>query len=147
MVISLAEASVVLRPNFDIIRAYAILSARHHPGNYDNWLDADAVTHVRHTLFQFLRHAVAPGTADWAYLNARAAEIRDLPIALSRAESFYRSLQYRGSTAAKNEGTCETRDDKQWAWKMIPVEDRRLVKLIHPTVTEEVYLDVVIKYY
>jgi hypothetical protein len=139
--------AVILRPTFDIIRAYAILSARHHPRNYDNWLDTDAVTHVRHALFQLLRHNVAPQTADWAYLDARAIEIRNLPIVLSRVEGVYRSLQLRGSTAAKGQGTCETREDQQWGWKMIPEEERRLVKLIHPTVTEEVYLDVVIKYY
>lgn len=145
MIISLAEASVVLK--FDMIRAYAILSARHHPDNHDNWLDTDAVTHVRHGLFQLLRHNVAPQTADWAYLDARAIEIRNLPIVLSRVEGLYRSLQLRGSTAAKGQGTCETREDRQWAWKMTPEEERMLVKLIHPTVTEEVYLDVFVKYY
>jgi hypothetical protein len=80
LIIALAESDVVIRPTFPIIKAYAVLSARHHEGNADNALDTDAIVHVRHRLFQLLRHAVAPGTATWEYVDARANEIRELPV-------------------------------------------------------------------
>lgn len=144
MILSLAEASVVLRPNFPIVRLYTVLSARHHKGNNDNALEPNAIIYVRHRLFQVMRHAVAPGTPTWDYINKCANEIRDLPILLSRVESMYCDLQLRRGVGG---GKCSDRDEQQWAWRMLEESERALIKLVHPSITHEMYLDVKMKYY
>lgn len=114
-VMSLAESSVILRPNFSIYRAYIILSARDHPGNVNNLLDSQARTDVARALYQYSRTRVKPGPPDWVYLDIQAERIRHLPVYAAEVEATYRRLGIRREDY--REPQMKNRLEQREAWR------------------------------
>ncbi|KAJ7748482.1 hypothetical protein DFH07DRAFT_562120 [Mycena maculata] len=86
LVLFLAEHRVLLTSSFFVYRAYTILSARFHPGNESNTLDAAAQADARRRIIRYLRRRTVPGVADIEYLLMLAETVRQLPIIVSHIE-------------------------------------------------------------
>ncbi|KAJ7642293.1 hypothetical protein B0H17DRAFT_1216433 [Mycena rosella] len=89
----LAEQDVVFTSSFHIYRAYTILSARFHPGNESNTLNAAARAHAHERIVRYLRRRTVRGVPDSEYLVALADAVRQLPIIISHVEAVGASLR------------------------------------------------------
>lgn len=130
-VLSLAEARVLLRPDFSTYRAYIILSARQHRDNRDNILLGDAMDDTASALFRYARRRVRPGEPDFSYLAEWSETIRQLPLYAGHIEALYRSLS-QVTAPAIAEGRLQSRKD---AWSRLSDQEKRHLKLAHPTFT------------
>ncbi|KAJ6519284.1 hypothetical protein C8R45DRAFT_1085312 [Mycena sanguinolenta] len=84
----LAEHGVLLTSSFHMYRAYTIVSARFHPGNESNTLDAAARTHAHQRIVRYLRRRTVRGKASSEYLQLLAETARQLPIVVSHVEEI-----------------------------------------------------------
>lgn len=89
---ALAEASVLVKPDFSLYRAYLHLSQRDHPGNKDNTLNAEARQAAQAALTQYSRSRVRPGTPTIAYLDTCARLVRRLPVVIASVEAAFVTL-------------------------------------------------------
>ncbi|KAJ6569605.1 hypothetical protein B0H19DRAFT_1373731 [Mycena capillaripes] len=86
LILSLAEHGVVLTSSFYVYRAYTVLSARFHPGNESNTLNAAARVDTHERIVRYLRHRTVHGVANSEYLATLADTVRQLPIIVSHVE-------------------------------------------------------------
>jgi hypothetical protein len=81
-------------------RAYTILSARFHPGNESNTLNAVARADAYQRIVKYLRRRTVRGVADPEYLETLADTVRQLPIIVSHVEEvgarLRRKWEHRG---------------------------------------------------
>lgn len=125
----------MLRPDFSIYRAYIVLSAREHPNNRDNVLVDDAFTDTAAALFRYARRRVRPGDPDFTYLAQWSEKIRRLPLHNAHIEAIYREL-HRGTMTETGEAKIRARMER---WARLTEEEKRHVKLAHPTFTPGSY--------
>ncbi|KAJ7037523.1 hypothetical protein C8F04DRAFT_413985 [Mycena alexandri] len=95
LVLFLAEHGVVLTSSFHVYRAYTIASARFHPGNESNTLNAAARADAHRRLVRYLRHRTIQGVATSKHLETLAETVRQLPIIVSHVEEVGARLQKR----------------------------------------------------
>ncbi|KAJ7785727.1 hypothetical protein B0H16DRAFT_1707974 [Mycena metata] len=95
LVLFLAEHGVVLTSSFHVYRAYTIVSARFHPGNESNALNAAARVDAHRRLVRYLRRRTIGGVATSEYLETLAETVRQLPIIVSHVEEVGARLQKR----------------------------------------------------
>ncbi|KAJ7456444.1 hypothetical protein FB451DRAFT_604337 [Mycena latifolia] len=86
LALSLAEHGVVLTSSFHMYRAYTILSARFHPGNESNTLNAAARADAHRRIVRYLRRRTVRGVPDSEYVGTLADTVRQLPIMVSHVE-------------------------------------------------------------
>lgn len=128
-VLSLAETHVLLRPEFSIYRAYILLSAREHPKNVDNALFDEAFTDTSAAIFRYARRRVKPGRADFEYLATWSEAIRRLPLRAAHIEAVYGELHRSTMSETSEEKMAAQRE----RWARLSDEERRHIKLAHPT--------------
>jgi len=134
-VLSLAEAHVILRPNFSLFRAYITLSARQHPENRDNVLFDSALTDTSAALFRYSRRRIKRGMADWAYLDYWSRAIRALPVYVAHIEASYQHVR----KLVESETTERSYEVQLERWKTLNEEEQRHVLLAHPDFKPGVY--------
>ncbi|KAK7064719.1 hypothetical protein R3P38DRAFT_3302197 [Favolaschia claudopus] len=93
LILYLAEHGIVLTSSFYIYRAYTIVSARFHPGNESNTLDATAHADAQRHLVRYLRRRTVRGVATIDYLQILAETVRQLPITVARVEEVGANLR------------------------------------------------------
>jgi hypothetical protein len=71
-----------------VYRAYTIVSARFHPGNESNTLNAAAHADAHRRIVKYLRRRTVRGTANSEYLQTFADTVRQLPIIVSHVEEI-----------------------------------------------------------
>lgn len=109
----LAEYGVVLTSSFHMYRAYTILSARFHPGNESNALNAAARADARDRIVRYLRRRTVRGVTDSEYLLRLADTVRQLPIIISHVEEVGARLRKDWEHRSEIWGTLN------WAQKVI----------------------------
>ncbi|KAF7340120.1 hypothetical protein MVEN_01930400 [Mycena venus] len=88
LILYLAEHGVVLTSSFHVYRAYTIVSARFHPGNESNTINAAARADAHQRIVKYLRRRTVRGVADSEYLRTLADTVRQLPIIVSHVEEI-----------------------------------------------------------
>jgi len=129
-VLSLASYSILLSPRFSLYRAYLIISARDHPDNAENTLFDLGITETSAKLLHYSRSRVKPGTADWAYLEYWAEEVRRVVVHASVVEGVYTRIQ-TGSRWAGGEKYFFGRKQQLVEWKGLDHQMRLEVRLAH----------------
>lgn len=130
-IMSLAEASVLVRSSFSIFKAYIILSAREHSGNVGNLLNDVALVDVADALFRYARSHVKTGTPDMPYLDEWAEAIRRLPVQISVIETEYRRLHLKTGVFDGGEEMEDLNQQKN-EWKRLDPIVRAHISLAHP---------------
>lgn len=132
LVFSLAENGVTLSSSFRAYHAYAILSARYHPGNESNSLNEAARVDVKGRMMSYLRKRTYPtkqskessSTQPADYLGSHIHAIRCLPITVLRIDAYEKELQ-----AFADKGEWQQRLK---FWRTLDTRTRADLKLTYP---------------
>ncbi|ORY28025.1 hypothetical protein BCR39DRAFT_506023 [Naematelia encephala] len=119
-VLNLAQHNVLLTRNFDIYRAYIITSAREHPSNQENSLDANGISETADILSRYARRRVKSGLADWSYIAHWAEIVRRLILRASIVEEVFEGIK-----------ALPTTGEQVKAWRTLDRGIKRDLKLAH----------------